>query len=309
MPAEESMGRKFAFIGVSTTESAVNKFFSTWAALLDQPWQLEHMDADPGDNQRLQHYVHTIRENAEYVGALVTTHKASVYEIGSELGLEELEPAGSLREVGFLDKPKNCLRMRVSDVDSQKPVMRRLVGNPNVKGGEFLVLGAGGAGLAFAWNAAVESIGIPQRVRLIESNESRVLSAQRIINQWNTNCPVIVDYNTLSDAIEDVSRNNELVTFIVNASGEGKDRISSRCDVRGFSGRPLTYWDFNYRGSLDLLRAFQSFLDDEIITEDGLEYFYNGWSVVMCAVADYQWDENVAIAFGVAAKEMTESQQ
>jgi len=294
--------KKFAFVGVSTTESSVNKYFDAWAKLLGQSWRLVHMDAALGDSVRLRQHLYELRDNPELIGALVTSHKAPVYELGSVLGLEEVEPAGSLCEAGFLDKVNGRLRMRVSDVDSQKPVMRRLVADPHVEGGDFLVLGAGGAGLAFAWNAAVESIGRPRSVTVIESDASRVSRAREIVGKWYVESPVMVDHISLSAALESFSQGDTQVTFVVNASGEGKDRISSPCNVEGFSDRPLTFWDFNYRGSLDLLRAFESLPNENLVTEDGLEYFYGGWSVVMSGVAGLRWNASVAESFGDAAK-------
>ena len=159
------------------------------------------------------------------------------------------------------------------------------------------MIGGGGAGLAAAWNLAVDNLGKASELIVIESGIVRYEQIIRITSGWETLNNVTVIHSTLDAYIPNL-KSDSSIGLIINASGLGKDRPCPQFDLSGITSKHFGYWDFNYRGNLELL---QSFRDVEKVNDiriyDGRKYFYCGWSYVMSHVAGVPWNEDMVMTF------------
>lgn len=296
--------RRFVFLGVTTGESAVNSVFDAWCEAIGVDWTLEGRDLPLAlKRSAYEELLDALRDDL-YVGALVTSHKARLYE-SCWAAFDLLEPAAvSLGEVGLVRKQPAGLVAGVSDIASGGHILRSLLGRVgSEKPTEALIIGAGGAGLAAAWNLCVESVGDLSIVTLAERDSERTNAVRDLVSRWPGRItPSVVhvsDSNTCSSLVNELSP----ASLIVNASGVGKDLPGSPCsDDVAFPARSIV-WDFNYRGSLDFLRqAREQEAGSSLLIEDGMMYFSAGWSVVLTSVAGVPWRPELVEAFNALYK-------
>lgn len=294
-----SSRQRFLFLGVSTGESAVNRVFDAWCGALGVDWMLEGRDlplASEGPDYR--QFLEDLRDDS-YVGALVTSHKARLYDsCWAEFDL--LEPAAfSLGEVGLVRKQPAGLVAGVSDISSGGYILRSLVDRTaGDTPSEALVIGAGGAGLAAAWNLSVESVGDFTTITIAERSSERVKIVRDVVSRWPARIKPAVVHVPDGPSCSQLVQGLRPASLIVNASGVGKDLPGSPCsdDVQFPVGAFV--WEFNYRGPLDFLRRAQSQAQrSQLVVEDGLLYFAAGWSFVLTRVAGIPWRPQLVKTF------------
>ncbi|MBB3606382.1 shikimate 5-dehydrogenase [Mycolicibacterium sp. BK556] len=292
----------FAFVGVDTARSAVNGVFADWCAILEREWILRHVDIPVDAEPPAYEECLDLVSASEYVGGLVTTHKARIFDRCRDR-FHYLEPICEvLGEVGILFKDETVLCGGVSDVVSGRHILSCILDqNESVSREYAVVIGAGGAGLAAAWNLGVEGVGDFSSVVVVENSAARVDRVLAIIADWPCGRPVKVVSSEAGFA-DDILSTLPMGGLVVNATGMGKDRPGS--PIRSADCLPdhCIVWEFNYRGTLDMLRMATSVSPSKgVVTYDGFDYFACGWSVVMSRVAHSEWSPAVYERFRSAA--------
>lgn len=169
-----------------------------------------------------------------------------------------------------------------------------------------VILGAGGAGLAFAYRCAMDpSMGIEQ-VHLVESDPSRRAVVADLIDGFldTAQRERRVSFSLTMHASEEAARTLAGLDryVLVNATGVGKDLPGDPLDSAASLASCEAFWEFNYRGDLALMDRVRRELPDTKVA-DGWDYFACGWSVVMSRVAGIPWSPATREAFSAAALE------
>ena len=288
---EEAGGLRMGFVGVSTGGSSILRVFPLWADVLGLPTRtlVGHdvpLDAPPATYRAL---VAAIAADNEELGALVTTHKVAVHDTCADLFDELDELARTFGEVSCIAKRDGRLVGSAKD-----PVTARLALEEFLPADHFastgaaaLVLGSGGAGTALSQQLLVRG-DRPSQV-VCTALEQAPLDHARSVHERSGVPGGLVRYVATS-APDDVA---ELVaalppgSLVVNATGMGKDRPGSPVPDRTPFPRDGYVWDFNYRGSLELLAQARAQQPGRgLHVEDGWRYFVHGWSQAVADVFD-----------------------
>jgi shikimate dehydrogenase len=280
------------FVGVSTKDSFVHRVFNSWASCLGTSMVLLPYDiplASPDELYRMA--VSKLRNGYPMLkGALITSHKASLFDAAADMFDELSEDAIRLSEIGMVYWSNNRLCGGANDVLSTSRVTTRmLVSASNWINGshEVLIFGAGGAGVALANTLVTNRTLECKQVTLIEANSVRAKTVSGLVKTWQSPIPVTVLDNVISaDALIQQSGQGSL---IVNATGLGKDRPGSPISTNAVFPLRSFAWEFNYRfvsqdspTFLEIARAQQD--GRELTLEDGWDYFIWGWLRVMSRV-------------------------
>jgi shikimate 5-dehydrogenase len=278
---------RMTFIGVSTASSSIMRIFPRWAAELGLHGAALDgediaLDAPP---ERHRAAVAAIRDDPDRAGALVTTHKMSVYQAAADLFDELDDFAVACGEISSIARRGGRLLGHAKD-----PVTARLALDEFLPSDAFggvrdaVVLGAGGAGTALTWCLAGRH-DLPRRIVVTDTSAQR-LEHLRAVHARRATPEGLLD-------LRPASENGRLVSeapagsLIVNASGLGKDRPGSPIPAGTRFPDGGYAWEFNYRGTLEFLaqaRAAQEAAGLTVV--DGWRYFIHGWTQVIAEVFD-----------------------
>lgn len=287
------MSRPFMlFVGVSTAASAVNHLFGQWASRLGVTLGLEGRDLPlnaPPD--RYRELVTEFRASSDVLrGALITSHKAALFDAASELFDIVTPVAARLGEIGMIYWRDRALVADANDSFSTVRVLRHLLDSagPWSHGArEAVVLGGGGAGLALANALATVDEFRCSGVTIAEVRSERAQTVGRRIESWRASIPMrLVLTSGVSDDIVGAAGEGSL---IANATGLGKDRPGSPVSsLVKFPMRGIV-WEFNYRFGVQEEPHFLEIAGRQSSTrqlriEDGWDYFVWGWLTVMSQV-------------------------
>ncbi|MDR0519842.1 MAG: shikimate dehydrogenase [Clostridiales Family XIII bacterium] len=279
------------FIGVTTTKSSIMKVFPKWAEALglgdvdikgiDLP-----LHAPAEDYRKVTRF---IKDDPLSEGALVTTHKLDLYAACGDI-FDYADPfAEKLEEVSSLSKKDGMFCAHAKDPISSGLALESFVpdGFWQERGGEVLLLGAGGSSLAMSIYFGQEKWGanVPRVITIANRSEPRLESARRTLANLNpkiemryVHSPTPADNDRLVRALPPHS-------LIVNATGLGKDAPGSpTTDAVEYPDHALV-WEINYRG--DLLFKDQALAQPRekgLHVEDGWNYFIHGWTQVIAEV-------------------------
>jgi shikimate dehydrogenase len=285
--AEERM----FFIGVSTESSSIMKLFPIWSEVLGLDATIEGRDLPiDGDPVVYRDAVREIAENDDVKGALVTTHKVAVFRHAGELFTRLDANARLCREVSCISKQSGRLVGHAKDPIASGRSMERIFAVPP---SHVLCLGAGGAGTA---------IGVyllrhprpPERVVVVDRDPQRIDEVRGVLGQLDGDGAV--SYRITAGAEENDALLAEMPegSFVVNATGMGKDTPGSPVSSSAVFPRGAIVWELNYRGELDFLRQAESLaLQRGLQTHDGWNYFVYGWSEVLAEVFRFDLTEDL----------------
>jgi shikimate 5-dehydrogenase len=261
------------FIGVTTAQSSIHRFFPRWAELAGvQNATLAGIDLPiAATPEQYRAAVQTIQRDPDTCGALVTTHKVGIYECARDLFTRFDDDARLLGEVSCIVKRGEELSGIAMDTVAGPLSLDAL----DWHGGSALILGAGGAGLALAVSLGRRNP--PPRVTLTDVSAARLEKARRVAR---AQC-VWVKHPTDNDGVLAAMPSGSL---IVNATGMGKDRPGSPITERAQFPAGAVAWDFNYRGELLFLEYARV---RGVRAVDGWTYFLHGWSQIMSRVFDF----------------------
>jgi shikimate dehydrogenase len=292
-------GRIMNFVGVSTGTSFVNRVFDEWCRCLGVDGELVGIDVPIGSPAgAYRQIVEAIRGNPMIRGALVTTHKARMFEATGHLFDDVQNSASDLREIGAIFRVGKRLTCEATDPAAVSMALHRIRETvPNRVWHDAVVIGGGGAGLALAYVLASDpSLGV-KTVTIIEASETRVKSIREVARAIECCCDLRIEYSPTGAADEYVERAASSC-LVVNATGMGKDipgsPLSSNCRIPIRS----TLWDFNYRGTLQFLSQAKPCMHElEISLIDGWHYFVCGWYQVMTRVFGVDRSDHLFAAF------------
>lgn len=285
---EFSVGQ-IAFLGVSTGKSSIHEVFEPWARCLGKDVSLRTSDLPIGAaRHHYREFVSSIRSSAATMrGALITSHKAAMYDGARDLFDEVSTASDRLGEIGMIYWHANRLIGDANDAVSTIEVARPLLlaskvwrdGTRNV-----VILGGGGAGLALANTlVSLEELGC-RRVTIADTNPERIDSIRRRIATWQSVIPVdVVQIDGIADHLVSSAGPGSLVA---NATGLGKDRPGSPVSENVLFPEGCHAWEFNYRFLEQPTPTFYEIATKQaserrLIVRDGWEYFIWGWLVVM----------------------------
>ena len=297
VPAELSNGNTaMAFLGVRTASSWVHRVFGGWSACLDTPLSLEAEDLPLRSSvDAYRDFVERLRDGYPRLrGALITSHKAAVYQLAGGLFDKLTEVSRRLHEVGMVYWRNGEFIGDANDPLSTLHVARRLLSsNPSWLRSSrcALILGGGGAGVALA-NTLVsnDELGCT-RVTIAEVDAGRATELRTLVSEWQPAIPV--------DVIHTKGQSDMLVSsageggLIANATGLGKDAAGSPISPQTTFPAGSIVWDFNYRfveqatpTFLEVARMQE--LEQRLTLEDGWDYFIWGWCGVMSNVVNLE---------------------
>lgn len=280
----------FYFVGVTTAKSSIMNVFPKWTGVLGLDAVIKGIDLPlhaPAEDYR--NVTEFLKKDPLSLGALVTTHKLDLFNACEDL-FDYIDPyARSLCEVSSLSKNKGAFCAHAKDPISSGLALERFV-PPRFwadKGGEVLILGAGGSALAMSLYFSREEFAgnMPRRITIanrslprLESAKAALAGCGKHIEFRFLHCPNPGDNDALTAALPPYS-------LVINATGLGKDAPGSPLtDNVSFPENSLV-WEINYRGDLLFLRQAQAqAAAKNLRVEDGWNYFIYGWTQVIAEV-------------------------
>lgn len=271
------MANRMYFVGVSTGASSIQRIFPQWVRLAGVPdTVLSGLDIAVGaPPQAYRDAAARMKDDPDCRGALVTTHKVSLYRHAGDLFDAFDDDATLLSEVSCVVCRGRRLQGQAIDTLTGELSLRALLRGERFAG-EALILGAGGAGLALA--VVLRRHHRPARVILTDISSGRLREIAGLVDAERVTITAPSDHDGLIASLSPGC-------LIVNATGLGKDRPGSPVteSVR-FPPRAIV-WDFNYRGDLKLLDYARKAGVEAV---DGWEYFLHGWSQIMARVLGFE---------------------
>ena len=307
--SEDADGTTMAFVGVSTGGSSILRVFPAWADLLGLPARrlVGHdvpLDAPRDTYRRL---VSALAADDTCRGALVTTHKVAVHDAAADLFDDLDEAAWTFGEISCIAKRDGRLLGSAKDPLTARLALEDLVPADHFAqtGGAAVVLGSGGAGTALSQQLGTRA-DRPSQVVCTALTTEPLEHARRVHEASGVPAGLVRYVVTPGPAdVAAVVTSLPAQSLVVNATGMGKDRPGSPLpDGTPFPDRALV-WDFNYRGSLDLLaQARAQAAARGLRVEDGWRYFVHGWSQAVAEVFDLTLDPATVDELGRIAAEV-----
>ncbi len=288
------MARRFTFIGVTTGTSSIMRIFPRWRDALGLGADVEIIGWDLPLRARPDQYratVESLRDDPTNLGALVTTHKIDLYRAAHDLFDNVDAYARLCDEVSCIAKRDGRLLGWAKDPVSAGQTLDGLLGPRYFgrTGGETLLLGAGGAGVAITLHLLTrdDAADRPARVVVVDRDAARLASLRALHDRLDTT--VTVEYVHNADPLVADARVAALPpgSLVINATGLGKDRPGSPLsDAARFPTEGIV-WELNYRGALTFRRqALAQQAARGLRVEDGWQYFIYGWTAVIAEVFD-----------------------
>ena len=279
----------FYFIGVTTGQSSIRRVFPAWAETLGLgDVEMRGIDLPlhaPAADYRAT--VSFLTDDPLSLGALVTTHKIDMYRAAHDR-FDEVSPLAELMgELSCITKRDGRLVASAKDPYSAGHAIDAILPPGHFHehpAAEVFLMGAGGSSIAIDWY-----LGRPERhsdrpARVTVSNRSRPrLDALREVHDRAG------DHVPLRPVLAPTASENDAVltalpphSFVVNATGLGKDAPGSPLSEAGEFPNGGYAWDLNYRGDLLFLdQARSQERERDLHVEDGWVYFLHGWTQVI----------------------------
>lgn len=276
------------FIGVTTGQSSIMKVFPVWAEALGINAEIKGIDLPihaPEEDYRA--CVDFIRNDPLSMGALVTTHKIDMYNAAKDM-FDYLDPYATLfGELSSISKKDGKLCAHAKDPISSGLAMDAFIpkGHFQETGDEVCILGAGGSALAISAYLASEKHGanIPRHIHLTNRSAPRLAEAVRILAGLRV--PMSFHLAPTPPLNNRVVQQLPPGSFVVNATGLGKDRPGSPLTDDCLFPQNGLVWELNYRGSLEFMhQAEAQEKEQNLAIEDGWTYFVHGWTQVIAEV-------------------------
>jgi shikimate dehydrogenase len=265
--------RRVWFVGVSTSGSSAIALFPGWCAALGIDAELVPVDLAKAYRQ----LVGDLGADQEAAGAVVTTHKVAMFETSADLFISRDRSVDLFEEISCVTAGGGGLGANTIDPASVARTLSEILPRP-VDEASALVFGAGGAGTAVS-AALLTDRTSTWNVTLTDTVDSRLAQAERIFSALSVQDRATLVRAGGSEDNDDALSKAPPGSFVVNATGMGKDVPGSPLSGRvSFPNRALV-WDLNYRGELTLLdQARTQARDRGLRVEDGRRLFVHGWA-------------------------------
>jgi shikimate dehydrogenase len=279
-------GKRMLFVGVSTAGSSIFRLFPCWAEILGIEASIEGYDIPLGaPPDAFRRPVERIADDADLLGALVTTHKVGIYRHAGELFEELDEHARLCQEVSCISKRDGALVGHAKDpITAERALAEFLPRDHWRAGAHVLCLGAGGAGTAITVHLA-GSDPAPQRIVATDTEAGRLQTLSAVLDALGSPPEVVLEHVAAPSASDALLESLPAGSLVVNATGLGKDAPGSPLsDGAVFPERGIV-WELNYRGDLRFLeQARRQQQARGLEVHDGWRYFLHGWSEVIAEV-------------------------
>ncbi len=279
------------FIGVTTGKSSIMKVFPAWAEYLGlKDAVIKGIDFKLHDEpEAYRETVEFIRNDPLSMGALVTTHKIDLFHACRDM-FDVIDPHALLMdETSCISKKDGKLICHAKDPISSGLSIDGFLGSDYFErtGADLFSMGAGGSTIAITWHLMRQSRGknVPGRIIVSNRSQHRLDEIKRIHAEVASG--VTVEY-ILAPRPEDndaVLNSLKPGSFIINATGLGKDAPGSPLSDAAIFPEKSVIWDLNYRGNLvflDQARAQEEAKSLQVV--DGWTYFIHGWTQVIAEV-------------------------
>jgi shikimate 5-dehydrogenase len=281
----------FSFFGVTTSQSAIQRIYPRWVELLGLDARLVGLDFPIGAPARdYRRAVERIKADPDALGGLITTHKLDVLAASADLfdGLDG--SAALLREVSCIHKRDGRLLGAALDDRTSRLAIDRFA-PPSYwaeRGGELLLLGAGGASIATTLGmhrAAELGVAVPSRIHVTARSEHRLEELRSLHDRIGMRIEVVHHVTRTPEEADRVVARVAPYSVVANATGLGKDRPGSPLtDTVRFPHGSIA-WDMNYRGERRFLeQARNQPADAAVDVVDGWDYFVYSWTQVLGVV-------------------------
>lgn len=279
------------FIGVTTGKSSIMKVFPAWAEYLG----LKDA-AIKGIDFKLHDEPEAYREAVEFIsndplsmGALVTTHKIDLFHACRDM-FDVIDPHALLMdETSCISKKDGKLICHAKDPISSGLAIDGFLGSDYFgrTGADLFSMGAGGSTIAITWHLMRQSRGknVPGRIIVSNRSQHRLDEIKRIHAEVASDVPVEYILAPTAKDNDAVLSNLKPGSFIINATGLGKDAPGSPLSNAAIFPEKSVVWDLNYRGNLvflDQARAQEQEKSLQVV--DGWTYFIHGWTQVIAEV-------------------------
>jgi shikimate 5-dehydrogenase len=293
------------FVGVRTAGSAALAAFPAWMHALRVEADVVGIDlALDAPDSEYRALVKRFRDREEAVGAVVTGHKARLYEAAADELDAISDTALGCREVSVLHRRRGQVLGTAIEVASTRYALQAIVEPSHwaSTGGHLLILGAGGTAAALIdalYDHAADAERGPGAVHVIDLAPQRARRLSARIGSLATD--VVVSSPGPQDAPSVLSQlpPNSL---IVNATGVGKDSPGSPLPLPAPWPTGGIFWEINYRGVLALLKdAIARAGECGLRVHDGWGLFVAGWSEALAVILDRPLDCHTRTAVEDAA--------
>jgi shikimate dehydrogenase len=278
------------FVGVTTEQSSIQQLFPLWANQLGIQGRLVGHDialnASPAAYRQC---VERIRDDPDAVGALVTTHKAAVYDHARHLFADLDRYAELCREVSCIGRDAAELMGFAKDPITAGLAMDHMFETAGPAAGRHVVcFGAGGAGIAIT--ARLLSLDeSPARLVVVDRDPHRIALARDVHAQLPAKASIEYYVHSEPEANDAILAASPNGSFIINATGLGKDLPGSPVSRRAVFAPQSLVWDLNYRGDLEFLATARGQAREAALQiHDGWRYFLHGWAEVIGEVFDIE---------------------
>lgn len=279
------------FIGVTTGKSSIMKVFPAWAEYLGlKDAVIKGIDFKLHDEpDAYREAVEFIRNDPLSMGALVTTHKIDLFHACSDM-FDVIDPHALLMdETSCISKKDGKLICHAKDPISSGLSIDGFLGADYFErtGADLFSMGAGGSTIAITWHLMRRSRGknVPGRIIVSNRSQHRLDEIKRIHAEVASNVPVEYILAPRPEDNDAVLNSLKPGSFIINATGLGKDAPGSPLSDAAIFPEKSVVWDLNYRGNLvflDQARAQEQEKSLQVV--DGWTYFIHGWTQVIAEV-------------------------
>lgn len=283
----------FYFIGVSTAQSSIRQVFPEWAKELALG-EVDFVGIDLPLHASAEDYrkiVQFFRDDALSIGALVTTHKLDLYQAAADL-FDYSDPLTVLMdEISCISKRDGQLRAHAKDPITAGFAVDAILPVDAWQDRSAFIMGAGGSAIAMAWHLTrpERGCGVPAEIVVSNRSRPRLDSLAKVYAQFDTAVPLRTVLSPTAADNDAALAEMPAGSFIVNATGLGKDAPGSPLSDACAFPQQAVVWELNYRGDLvylDQARAQES--SRELDVHDGWVYFIHGWTRVIAEVFDIE---------------------
>ena len=276
------------FLGVRTEGSMSLRLFPAWMQALGiQGVCLRGIDL-PVDGTLEVHRrtIQRIRNDPDVCGALITSHKLSIFRAAGELIDRYTDTAKLTGEVSALYKRNGKLWGHAADPETCGLAMTDIIPadwwSRNKKSG-ILILGGGGAGIAILVHILQQTENPPAFLQIVEKCADNLAHGARVAKRIDSDrADVEFIHSHASLACDQLVSELSPGSMVINATGMGKDLPGSPVtDAVRFPMHGVV-WELNYRGELPFLhQALRQSQERSLIVADGWHCFLRGWSSVI----------------------------
>ncbi|MEA4942893.1 MAG: hypothetical protein VB080_00500 [Propionicimonas sp.] len=289
----------YLFLGISTAGSSVHEAFPVWAPRLAPGGVMRGVDlpAEAAPEQYRSLLV-AMRDNPHVRGAVVTSHKLSLYRAAADL-FDHTDPLVDItHEVNSIQARDGRLGGFARDAQSLDLILDTTATAQPAPERPIICIGAGGSAIALMLAVGLDVHATIRAGRPLRRAPGAIRGSLTVLGRRQAALDEIAAVRERAglagadirlvlargpEEIGAVTRTATPGTVIANATGLGK--LSPGSPVDGADAFPagVVAWDFNYRGPLTFLSQARA---AGVTVEDGWDYFLAGWTAGLAAIGD-----------------------